>query len=166
MVRGSAIFHATEAVVQLRPLMSSVSTKAGESSAASPKMVTLAKTATYPCFAADYIHCQHFFNLSFVSLWRVIKMRNQLWAFLFFYQRLAFSALLFASLLYLISGKFSFTAIGIFYFFIVILFQYVMYEHINKQEYIFYYHLGLSRKKLWILSVTFSAVITLIFLIV
>ena len=93
-------------------------------------------------------------------------MRNQLWAFLFFYQCLAFSALLFASLLCLISGKFSFTAIGIFYFFIVILFQYVMYEHINKQEYIFYYHLGLSRKKLWILSVTFSAVITLIFLIV
>jgi hypothetical protein len=92
-------------------------------------------------------------------------MRNQARAFLLFYKRIAFSALFFAFLLSLLTGSLSFAALGVSYFFIMLVFHYVMFEHLYKQQYFFYYHLGLSRKKLWILSVAFSTIIAITFLI-
>jgi hypothetical protein len=88
-------------------------------------------------------------------------MRNQAQAFLLFYKRIAFSALFFAFLLSLLTGSLSFAALGVSYFFIMLVFHYVMFEHLYKQQYFFYYHLGLSRKKLWILSVGLNAIIAI-----
>lgn len=67
---------------------------------------------------------------------------------------------------FLITGKFSFTTVGLGYIFIALLFHYFIYEIRNQDEYYFYRNIGISRLALWIstfaISVFIGSVIAMI----
>ena len=89
---------------------------------------------------------------------------------LLFYKRLIIPSLLFSiifgSLSYLNPYQFSLKhAIGLAYIFMSPFMHYLIYDVINKNEYYFYYNLGLSRLTLWIASLTISLLIGIILMI-
>jgi len=89
---------------------------------------------------------------------------------LFFYKKLilpSFSmAVALAFLEWLLTGKFSWTSVGIYYILMSMFFHYYFYEKINPGEYYFYYNMGLSKFILWGSSLFLSLIIVLIVMIV
>jgi hypothetical protein len=65
-----------------------------------------------------------------------------------------------------IVGAFSLKTIGISYIFSGLLFHYLIYEVRNRNEYYFYYNLGLSRLILWVVTFVLSLLIGLTFIFI
>jgi len=85
-----------------------------------------------------------------------------------FYRKLILSAVIISAVIAsLVPGEsFFLKRVGLAYMFITPLLHYFIYEVRNRNEYFFYYNLGLSRLVLWISTLAISIVIGLIFLIV
>ena len=87
-------------------------------------------------------------------------------AFLFFYRKLFLPSLLFSLAIafvgFVFTGIFSFTTVSIGYFLLTPLFQYFIYELRNPNEYFFYNNLGLSRLRLWVMSLSLSFLVCVI----
>lgn len=89
--------------------------------------------------------------------------------FLIFYKKLVVPSFLLSILIGLMglidSGSYSLTSVGISYILITPIFQYLSYELRNKNEYYFYFNLGLSRISLWTLTCIVSFLIGLVFIL-
>jgi len=87
-----------------------------------------------------------------------------------FYRKLIVPTLLLSVLICfvggLIGGSYSLKWFGFSYMILTPLFQYFIYEIRNKNEYFFYYNLGLSKPILWASSISISLVFGLILIIV
>jgi len=80
-------------------------------------------------------------------------------AFFLYYQRFAFTALLFVLMLSLAGGAVNRHLAAISFFFVSPVFQYLTYHHIFKRERVFYFHLGFSDQSLWLVSVFINSLI-------
>jgi hypothetical protein len=91
---------------------------------------------------------------------------NYIQGFLFFYRKLLLPSLLFSLAIafvgFVFTGIFSFTTVSIGYFLLTPLFQYFIYELRNPNEYFFYNNLGLSRLRLWVMSLSLSFLVCVI----
>ncbi|TAJ11958.1 hypothetical protein DMA11_14750 [Marinilabiliaceae bacterium JC017] len=86
-----------------------------------------------------------------------------------FYKKLIIPSLMISLLLGLsgmaITHEFSLGFVGFSYIFFASLFHYFIYEIRNRNEYYFYFNMGLSRIVLWVLSSTISIIIGTIFML-
>lgn len=89
-------------------------------------------------------------------------------AILIFYQKLIVPALVLSALLgfftFGITGEFPGKTVGISYFVFALVFHFFIYEVRNRNEYYFYYNIGLSHLSLWVISCAISFIIGFIFL--
>ncbi len=92
---------------------------------------------------------------------RIIK------AIWFFYRKLIIPALVSSVAIGLgIGGVFYAKTIGVTYLFLSLLFHYFIYEVKNKNEYYFYYNLGLSRLTLWGITFVLGLMVSSFFMII
>lgn len=87
-------------------------------------------------------------------------MQIKIWAFAIFYRRIFIPAFLISTLYILVLG-----GSGFIFFFLTPIAHFVVYEHFYKQEYFFYYHIGLSKKSLWSASIVCNGCISILLLL-
>lgn len=101
-----------------------------------------------------------------VSLKKIMRILR---AILFFYKKLAIPSLILSGLSGFIGlgivGDFFRKTIGVSYIFLGLLFHYFIYEVKNRNEYYFYYNMGLSRLSLWIITFVLNLIIGLTFIL-
>lgn len=88
---------------------------------------------------------------------------------LFFYKKLIIPSLIFSLVIGLagmaISGSFSLKYVGFAYIIFCPFYQYFIYEIVNKNEYYFYYNMGLNRISLWLSTIIISVIIGIILIV-
>lgn len=88
-------------------------------------------------------------------------MLKALQAYLYFYQKIFLISFLVSILLSFLAG-FSVRNLALSYLFLAPFFHFMIYEIRNKNEYYFYANFGLSRRFLWMTTLTISLILEIL----